>query len=468
MSNKEYSKATRLMASYASWNYEFNQKIRQKFAQHSKLFLNNSDGVDYGFVLSVTKNVQIVHTIFLIVLFIIGWFIFDEIMNIILYNDYMGNITSDDLINGNYDTGMKTSDEAASDIVRLVLFAWLTSFIYDVVRYKKTVSLSVEELNTDGYRIPSAQQNIAVYSGKNPFVGYGAVSKNISFVVSTEKSKKLLAQSQPIIEFSEDEVYQNIVTKLSTSGHLHEKLFVEGTTMTGHDELLSAITSGVVEQEIWDRYALVNSENIRRYVCISASNTTNELQTAFFLRCSKLQNSLFVELTHTALLPIAPKYRISERLPKHISIARYIGMAQASFLTMIIQLPKSIFYGVGFIFSLKQRLFPEWIVKKQIRENPLFDYGEASTLREEIADSTFQTFYNSMDSEQFSKRVEKAFFDTLVGFLDSKNIDTSELAQQESAIINQGLIVSGDLNANAVGVGKRINFFGKKSGKASA
>lgn len=448
MSNKEHSKATRLMASYASWNYEFNRKVRQKFGQYSNIFLNNSDDVDYEFVLSSTKKTQIVHTIFLVVLFITGWLVLDEIMDV--------------------GAEIKASEEALSNIVNLVLFAWLSSFIYDVVRYKRTISLSNEDVDTDGYRLPSKKQNLAVYSGKNPFVGYGSINKNISFVVSTQKSKKLLAQSQPIIEFSEDELYKTIITKLLPLGHLHEKLFVEGTTMMGHNELLSAITSGTVEQEVWDMYSLKNDENIRRYICISELNTTNEMQSAFFIRMSKLQNSLFVELTHTTLLPIAPKYRISERLPKHISITRYIVMAQASFLTMIIQLPKSIFYGLGFIFSLQQRLFAERIVKKQIRENPLFDYGEVSTLREDIADNSFQTFYNSMDSEQFSKRVEKTFFDVLVGFLDSKNIDTSELAQQESAIINQGLIVSGNLNANAVGVGKRINFFGNKAGKASA
>ena len=129
----------------------------------------------------------------------------------------------------------------------------------------------------------------------------------------------------------------------------------------------------------------------------------------------------------------------------------------------IYNLFKSLVYGLKFIFTIKERIFAKKIVQIQIEENPLFDYGEKSTLREEISNTSFETFYNFMDEQQLSKQIEKSFFTNFIKFLDSKNIDTFELTQQETTIINHGLIMSGgEFNAENMAIGKKSSVFGAK------
>ena len=217
-------------------------------------------------------------------------------------------------------------------------------------------------------------------------------------------------------------------------------------------------------KKFWEEYSKQNNNAIRRYICITNVSESEEVQTSFFIRFSKQQNNtLFVEITATILPPVSSLYRIIEQLPKKISFARFILISQTAIFLSIYNLFKSLVYGLKFIFTIKERIFAKKIIQIQIEENPLFDYGEKSTLREDISNTSFETFYNFMDEQQLSKQIEKSFFTNFIKFLDSKNIDTFELTQQETTIINHGLIMSGgEFNAENMAIGKKSSVFGAK------
>lgn len=456
MPESKQSKATKLLASYSYWSYEFNKKIRHKFRNSSKTFLSSGDAVDYAYVLKVAKQAKILHLVFLGLMLISVFLILNEIHSIYQYQ----NSSVEEVLY--YE--LKTPDNSIVTIIGILIFAWLSSFAYDLLRHKRifTTANDIDETDSSNFRVPSKEQNICIFSGKKPFIGSGTISKNFSFVLSIDKAKK--HGDNTTIDFSEDEIYNTIQNALSTTNQTMQKLYINGSLLNGDTNLLSAIDSGKLKQEIWQKYSEQNANSIRRYLCVSNISQSEEIQSNFFIRFVKSHNSIFVELTTTLLPPIATKYRVIEQLPQKVSFARLIGMLQSSIFMTIVYMGKSIIYGVNFVFQgLPEMISEKKSIEKQIKENPLFDYGETTTLREDVADTSLQTFYNSMDDEHLSKQVEKAFFSNLIQFLDSKNIDTSELSQQEATIINHGLIMSGgEVKADNIAVGKMSKIFGGK------
>lgn len=464
MSDLQQSKATKLLASYASWNYSFNKKIRHKFRNTSKSFLANNDSIDYAFITKVAQKSKILHYVYFVAMLFIMWLIFRECIYIVEYYNYL-EIVSNNPIYENFYTDIKTDAESVTNILMLGFLAWFVSFVYDILRYKKMFDLDDDLQNTDisNFRIPSSNQNICIFSGRKPFVGSGTISKNFSFVVATNKPKQINNNSE-LINFSEDEMYNTIQNTLSTKNNISQKLYINGSFLNGDTYLLSAIDSGKFDMELWQKYSEYNGNNIRRYICITNNSQSQEIQTNFFIRFVKSDNTLFVEITATLLNPIALQYRILEQLPQKISFTRLVLIFQNSIITAISNLVKSVFYTASFFLTLPERLFEKSRIKKQIQENPLFDYGETSTLREDIADNSLQTFYNSMDDDQLFKQTEKNIFDSLINFLESKNIDTSDLSQQQTTIINNGLMMSGgEIKADNLVAGKMAKFFGAKT-----
>lgn len=459
MSKLQHSKTTKFLASYSCWDYNFNKKIRYKFRNASKNFLSNDDIIDSEFVLKVAVKSKKLHYIYLVIMFFIGSAILDDFLNIITYD----TLSMEEKIFGLY----KNPDELILSMLGLFFISWIITFIYDFLRYKNILSIlnndAIEKVDINNYRVPSVEQNICIFSDKKPFIGSGIISKIFSFVLPIDKAKKSMINESSIIDFSENEIYNSIQESLSKNSNTFQKLYINGTLVNNDNNLLSAIDTGKLEKKIWQEYSKKNNNIIRRYICISNISESEEVQTNFFIRFVKQDTNLFVELTSTLLLPVSSKYRIIEQLSQKISFIRFVIILQTSMMSSIINIFKSLSYGFNFIFSLNERIFEKNRIKTQIEENPFFDYGEKSTLREDISDVSLNTFYNLMDEQQLSKQIEKSFFIHLVKFLDSKNIDTFELTQQETTIINHGLIMSGgEFKAENMALGKKSSIFGSK------
>ena len=80
-----------------------------------------------------------------------------------------------------------------------------------------------------------------------------------------------------------------------------------------------------------------------------------------------------------------------------------------------------------------------------------------------------QHFFQSSDWDMHSKTLEREILDTVTDFLHSRNVDTSEIKERQTTILNHGIVVQGGkLQANAVAVGKsaKANVFSKLKARA--
>ena len=78
-----------------------------------------------------------------------------------------------------------------------------------------------------------------------------------------------------------------------------------------------------------------------------------------------------------------------------------------------------------------------------IKENYSFDYGATPSIRALASSPNYRRYFQKLDKEMGIKLVERAILDSVVEFLDDKNIDTSDLKERTSTILNNGVIVSG-------------------------
>jgi len=112
---------------------------------------------------------------------------------------------------------------------------------------------------------------------------------------------------------------------------------------------------------------------------------------------------------------------------------------------------------------LHVRDFKAWL---EIRENPLFDYGAAQSVRKSRESRRWQHYFQKADSELYLKTLNRTIYDTIVGFLDDHNIDTSDLKKLRTTIINNGFINNGINNGTMAGTIQAQAFAGGAHGQA--
>ncbi|MBV9811165.1 MAG: hypothetical protein JO326_00325, partial [Acetobacteraceae bacterium] len=98
------------------------------------------------------------------------------------------------------------------------------------------------------------------------------------------------------------------------------------------------------------------------------------------------------------------------------------------------------------------------------RNNPLYDYGASQTLRQALSQTNYLHYFQQTDTDFYSKMIERKLLDELVQFLDDHEIDTSDIKDRQTMILNSGVWVQGgnvSAEALAVGTGARAD---KKTG----
>ena len=90
-----------------------------------------------------------------------------------------------------------------------------------------------------------------------------------------------------------------------------------------------------------------------------------------------------------------------------------------------------------------------------IENDLLFDYGANKSLRELAAGKEWRVYFQKLDKEMHHKILQQQLLDSLVDFLDAHGVDTSEIRERTTHILNNGVIVSGgSINAQGLAVGE--------------
>jgi hypothetical protein len=309
--------------------------------------------------------------------------------------------------------------------------------------------------------LPDRKQNLVVYAGFSPFVGAGIELGGWSFAISLDKAKH---EGKPPGNFSGDDMYAWIGAELLATRLdnivVADWYFASGTEIRADRDILPDLggrPASAVSPALAGRYRNSNDPHLRHYMWARVDDWGGELVVSHFLHCMRIGGNLFVEMKKFVLLPIAGDYRAVDAIPPDRwdrRIATFIGALIAGPLMTIVapfQVASSI------LRHLSDNVFDgrrEHQRREQVIEEMFYNYGAMNNLRSMFSQATFQNYFQKSDTDFASKIIERRILDSIVEFLDKHGIDTSDIRERQTMILNSGILVQGgDVKAETLAVG---------------
>jgi len=362
-----------------------------------------------------------------------------------------------------------------------LFYDWHTNFIvtHNFIRgrFDPDTLLELEDQNI-GHLRASEGGNVLIYSGFTPFVGSGLNLTGWSFALDLRKpcepglgavthSPEETASNTPRHARIPEEVsihalYDRVSSDLAELDldrlSVEDKLYVNGQDIRDDKRFLRNPLSAPqnhVDAEVVRNAMLESEQRLRHYRCIRVVDWSGELVLSIFLRFSKLSHNLFAEASYFLLTPVATQYRRIDSMTPHLTFRRVFSMiTKAAFAT-----PFLILLSPLILLGRAHERVSLWLSRREQRkcivDNPSYDYGADFSLRQWASSNEYQRYFQKLDKEMYLKVLEKNILDSILSFLEEKNVDVSELKQRQTAILNTGVIVSGGtLAAGSLAVGE--------------
>jgi hypothetical protein len=309
---------------------------------------------------------------------------------------------------------------------------------------------------------PSTErQNVVVYGGFSPFIGAGLDLGGWSFTVNLERGKPGLGDETRPDGFDIADLYRAVeeaVARLEFDGlRMDDRLFVDGRSVRDDRRFLPRMFKRpvtTIDRSVVEQYRGHPAQAVRHYLCIEITDWDGEIVLSTFLRFQKSASKLFVEASYFFVPPLKAKYYELDARDPRLTLAKLREWLIRSVVATAIYLPIAPIRVAALAFRPLNRLLVRRGLKKAVRANPRYNYGATVSLRELGTDNAYRVYFQKLDKEMHLKFVQQQILDVLVGFLDAHGVDTSDLRDRGSTIMNNGVIVSGGtIKAEALAVG---------------
>lgn len=298
--------------------------------------------------------------------------------------------------------------------------------------------------------VAAAADNVVVYGGYSPFVGAGFDHGGWSFAVNVRRPGEDLGRSKSPRPFPLSELYACVAHNLHDLNlpdlTIEDRLFVNGEELRDVDGLLPDGFSrprGHLDPDVVARYAQRSDTAVRHYMCIQRTDWGGELVISVFLRFRKTKDYLYSEASYFLAPPLKKEYYAIDKLPTRLTPHRVSEIFTAALLIAPFQWIAAPFRLAAALFAPIGRWQRGRVERSEIRNNRRFNYGATTSIRDLAGSTNYRDFFQRLDKEMTLKLVEKEILDAVIDFLDAHDIDTSELRDRQSMILNNGVIMSG-------------------------
>jgi hypothetical protein len=307
------------------------------------------------------------------------------------------------------------------------------------------------------------QGDISVYGTYRPFVGSGFPVGGWSFAINLARGKETpggQVRLEPL-SFEVEEFYREVERDITASGlaglTVENRLLVDGRNIRNDARFLPD-PEGRPVTEIGAAKLLElmrEPEPLNRpYQCIRVQAWDGDLVLSVFVNFVKHGTVLLAEVQHYLLAPLQLEYRQADRLAG-LSLGERLRTelrsAPSAVTATMIRAP---FRIAGLTLRTGMGGHTERAVLRRIKTDPEYNFGAITSVRELAQARHYRTYFQQVDRDLNTKFIDRQVLDTIVDFLDARNIDTSQFQEQRSMILNNGLLVSGgEFKAGSVAVG---------------
>ena len=364
-------------------------------------------------------------------------------------------------------------------VVVLVALAGLVAFVDRwISRYLVTRQLTRGRFgHDDGPPITAAesaqvaqalaaqQGDISVYGTYQPFVGSGFSRGGWSFAINLARGKESpggKVRLEPL-SFEVEEFYSEVERDITASGlaglTVEKRLLVDGQNIRDDFRFLPDRAGRPVTEIGADKLLELTRapEPLNRpYQCIRLQTWDGDLVLSVFVNFTKRGSVLLAEVQHYLLAPLQPDYRQADRLASWSLGQRLrteLRRAPRAVTATMIRAP---FRTTRLVLRTGMGGQTERAALRRIKGDPEYNFGAMTSVRELAQARHYRRYFQQVDRDLNTKFIDRQVLDTIVDFLDSHNIDTSQFQEQRSMILNNGLLVSGgEFKAGSVAVGEQ-------------
>jgi len=310
--------------------------------------------------------------------------------------------------------------------------------------------------DTDQPKLPDPS-HLTVYHDFNPFVGAGSAIGAWGVAVDISRPRRDALASDPPRPVTIDDLYQHLETAIKATGlpelHISDHFFLHGSDVRDFGLLPDEYSAPLrtLPAAIAKSCVGVALGQLRHYKWVTVSDRERDFVVSVFLRCSVTGDNLLVEVKYFILPPVKKAYREIDRLSLNEwhtfteFAVRVIGGAPFA----AVAAPLKVLAAINEAFDDGRS------ERKAINQTDRYNYGAVKSLRESLASRTYEHYFEKEDAEAWLKTLARQILNALVDFLETHGIDTSEVKEQQIAILNSGIIVQGgDVTAQSLAVGE--------------
>jgi hypothetical protein len=367
-------------------------------------------------------------------------------------------------------------------IIPLGICAWLTVFVESLVAHYGVVAAQLSRDSFDPAKAPEPDNqrdrqrlaeigardrgNVTVFANYSPFVGYGQTAEQWSFTLNVAKP----AEDQKVTPFTVQELHDFVaddVRQLGLPGVVVEdRVFINGLDLLHGfepevqravlpNELAAPVSR--VDDGVFDRLQNDPKSRARPYLVVRIGGWSGQLVVTLFLRFALLpqKDMLFVEANYSLLPPMRQEYLVVDRLLTRPTWRQVSRVASVSLAKAVPGLFGGFFRTLAVPLAALGRPGKLRREAREITEDRSFNYGAFQSLREKAADTRYHRYFQQLDREMYGKLAERRVMDALTRFLEDHGVDTSELVERTTMIMNNGIYVAGQgkVDAGTLAVG---------------
>ncbi|MEU4162652.1 hypothetical protein [Actinoplanes sp. NPDC026670] len=309
--------------------------------------------------------------------------------------------------------------------------------------------------------------NVTLYSGYDPFPGFGVRQNEWSFVADISKP----AHGEKIRRFSVAEVHDHVaaaVSGLDLPGvTVDDRLFVAGSDLL--DDSMPAVASELLPDPLQAPRQQADRSTIRQqwdhphdqarpYLALRVTGWGGELVMTMFVRFVQYRNEqLYTEADYRLLGPMRADYHSVDDLREHPSLRQVSRIVTAALPAAIIRQLRAPFVVLAEILGPLTLNSERRRIRREITEERTFNYGAPIAPREMAMDDGYHRHFQRADKDQYLRIIERKVLDSLEQFLAAHGIDSSDVRERQSMIINNGLLATGNSQIKAENVAVGIN-----------
>ena len=301
--------------------------------------------------------------------------------------------------------------------------------------------------------------NVTVYPDFEPFLGFGGQEKEWSFVADVSKP----APGETVRRFTVAEVHDHVaaaVKALNLPGvTVDDRLFAAGDDLlngsmpTVAAELLPDPLSAPRQQvgrDVVRRQWDSPQDRARPYLALRVTGWSGELVMTMFVRFVQYRHEqLFAEAEYRLLGPLRKDYHSVDDLRDRPSLRQVSRIAAAALPIALVRQIRSPYVVLSELFRPMTLRSAHRQDCREITEERTFNYGAPIAPREMAMDARYHRYFQFADKEHYLKIIERRVLDSLEQFFDAHGIDSSDIRERQSMILNYGLMASGNSQIKA-------------------